>query len=499
MPDDYRWSIQSSGLHGAGSRWHEDTKTAWCRTISRLNDHYPLVIIGAGPAGLAAATVAAQHGLEVAVLDEQAMPGGQIYRAIESVPESQSQQLGGDYQRGGQLVTEFRASGAHYFSRTSVWSLNQQREIGLNQNDECRVITADRVLLATGAMERPVPFHGWTLPGVMNAGAGQILFKQNGLLPEDGLVLAGSGPLLLLLGWQYLHAGVKIAALLDTTPYTNLLHALPHLPRALLAHHFITRGLGYQQDLKRAGVPLIKAVTDLKAVGDSYLQAVNYTAGGKIKTIKTHHLMVHFGVIPNSQLSRAAGCKHAWNTSQKNLSPVVDRWSNSSIEGIQIVGDGASIGGARTAEHAGRIAAFQVLHSLGLFDRQQRDLVARADQKWMRDDLHIRPFLEKLFRPPAKLLGRPDNETTICRCEEVSAAEIRKEIASDHSQSNQIKFQTRSGMGPCQGRQCSQSVAHIVTTETGQSVTADSLYKVRPPVKPLSLGQLASLYPEESE
>lgn len=396
-------------------------------------------------------------------------------------------------------MEEFRASGAAYFPDSSVWSLNQKREIGLNHNQQTCMIQADRVLLANGAIERPVPFPGWTLPGVMNAGAGQIMLKQNGLVPEDGLVLAGSGPLLLLLGWQYLHAGVKIRAFLDTSPHVNLLRALPHLPRALLAHHFITRGLGYQFDLKRAGVPMIKAVTDLKAVGDTQLQAVHFKAGGKNHVIETERLMVHFGVIPNTHLSRAVGCKHKWNKSQQNLCPVVGRWSNSSCEGIQIVGDGASIGGARTAEHAGRIAAFQALHSLGLIDKKQRNQAARDDQKWMRDDQHIRPFLEKLFRHPKSLLSRPDAETIICRCEEVSAADIRREIASGHTHSNQIKFITRSGMGPCQGRQCTQAVAHIVAIETGQSITADSLYKVRPPVKPLSLGQLASLYPEEAE
>lgn len=457
------------------------------------------MIIGAGPAGLAAATVAAKQGLEVALMDEQLTPGGQIYRSIESIPAARAKLLGGDYQRGQKLVEDFRISGAAFFPQTSVWSLNKQREIGLIHNRQSKMITADRVLLANGAIERPLPFPGWTLPGVMNAGAGQIMLKQNGLLPEDGVVLAGSGPLLLLLGWQYQHAGVKIRALLDTTPHSNLLHALPYLPRALLAHHFITRGLGYQMDLKRAGVPIIKAVTDLTAVGDIKLESVEYKAGGKQHVIESERLMVHFGVIPNTHLSRAVGCKHRWNRSQQNLSPVVDRWSNSSCEGIQIVGDGASIGGARTAEHAGRIAAFQTLFSLGLMDKQQRDRCARDDQKWMRDDLHIRPFLEKLFHHPKSLLSRPADDTIICRCEEVSAADIRRQIAAGHRDSNQIKFITRCGMGPCQGRQCTQSVAHIVAAETGQSISADSLYKVRPPVKPLTLGQLASLFPEESE
>ncbi|MEA2093939.1 MAG: FAD-dependent oxidoreductase, partial [Pseudomonadota bacterium] len=166
-----------------------------------MKDHYPLVIIGAGPAGLAAAVVATEHGLDVALLDEQPTPGGQIYRAMESIPAARAELLGTEYQRGRDLVSAFRDSGVEYFPDTQVWSLNHPREIGLLRGNTPAMITADQVLLANGAMERPVPFPGWTLPGVMNAGAGQILFKSHGIVPAAGVVLAGSGPLLLLLAW----------------------------------------------------------------------------------------------------------------------------------------------------------------------------------------------------------------------------------------------------------------------------------------------------------
>lgn len=464
-----------------------------------MKDHYPLVIIGAGPAGLSAATVAAEQGLQVALVDELSLPGGQIFRSIESISQSIAQQLGADYQRGLKLVEALRDSDASYFPQTSVWSLNDRLEIGLIHQHKARVITADQVLIANGAMERPMPFPGWTLPGVMNAGAGQIMFKQNDMIPEDGVVLAGSGPLLLLLAWQYLHAGVKIQALLDTTPAKNLLHALPYLPRALLAHHYITRGFRYQLDLKRAAVPLFKGVTALEAAGDRHLQKVSFKIGSKKHDLETDLLLVHFGIIPNTHFSRAAGCKHLWDDNQQCLRPDVDGWGNSSCNGILIAGDGAGIGGARAAEHAGRLAAFEVLFKLALLDRTQRDRIARDDRKWMQEDLHIRPFLEKLFRHPQTLLVKQHDDTIICRCEEISAGDIRREISSGHRDSNQVKFISRCGMGPCQGRQCAQAVAHIVAAETGQPISSGDFYKVRPPVKPLSLGQLASLYPEQLE
>ena len=464
-----------------------------------MKDHYPLVIIGAGPAGLAAAVVAAEHGLDVALFDEQPAPGGQIYRAMESIPARRAGLLGDEYQRGRNLVSTFRSSGVAYFPDTQVWSLSHKRAIGLLQGKTPTMITADQVLLANGAMERPVPFPGWTLPGVMNTGAGQILFKSHGLVPAKGVVLAGSGPLLLLLAWQYLHAGVKMQALLDLTPVHNHLRALPQLPRALLASHYLTKGLAYKKDLKQAGISTLHNVSDLHAEGDEHLVSVTFRRQGRQHTIETDLLLTHFGVIPHTHLSRAAGCRHDWDKNQQCWRPQLDGWGNSSIDGILIAGDGAGIGGARTAEHAGRLAALQATYALGLIQRSERDRLARDDRKWMRDEQHIRPFLEAFFHIPGKLLSVPDDDTIVCRCEEVTAGQIRAAVPDGHSDSNQVKFLTRCGMGPCQGRQCADAVAHIVAAAGGNSIATGGHYRGRPPVTPLTLGQLASLFPGETE
>ena len=464
-----------------------------------MKQHYQLAVIGAGPAGLAAATLAAEQGVEVAVFDEQAAPGGQIYRAMESIPQHRARQLGDEYQRGRELVSAFRASGAKYFPETQVWSLNARREIGLLQQGQARAVTADQILIASGAIERPVPFPGWTLPGVMNAGAGQILFKAHGIVPDDGVVLAGSGPLLLLLAWQYLHAGVGVKALLDVTPMMNHLYALPRLPRALLAGHYLTKGLRYKRDLKRAGISTLHNVRGLRAQGKETLQAVSFLHNGREQSLETAALLVHFGVIPHAQLSRVAGCRHVWDDSQLCWQPHLDEWGRTSIDGILIAGDGGGIGGARTAEHSGRVAAFQALYALGALDRTARQRLARIDRKWMREESHIRPFLEAFFRISDDMLQVADDDTLVCRCEEVSAGQIRTAVADGHRDSNQVKFLTRCGMGLCQGRQCGEAVSHIVAAASGQAIQDIGHYRERPPVNPLTLGQLAGLHSEQTE
>lgn len=464
-----------------------------------MNNHYQLAIIGSGPAGLAAAATAAEHGITCALFDEQPAPGGQIYRSIESVPDERSKQLGDEYTRGKELADAFRQSKADYFPKTQVWSLNRQREIGLLHNNEAKIITADQVLVASGAMERPVPFPGWTLPGVMHAGAGQILFKSAGIIPTDGVVLAGSGPLLLLLAWQYLHAGVDVKALLDVTPVINHLRALPRLPRALLARHYLTKGLFYKADLKRAGIRTLQGVSKLHAEGKDKLQTIRFKHFGRDKTIETDLLLTHFGVIPQIWLTQAAGCEHQWDHSQQCWRPQHDEWGGTSLEGILVAGDGAGINGARSAEHAGRLAAFQALSNLGILSQQQRNQMARDDRKWMKDERHIRPFLEAFFHIPKNMLETTDDDTVVCRCEEITAGQIRDTAGRGHEDSNQIKFLARCGMGPCQGRQCVNAVAHITASATDKPVQQMGLYRGRPPVTPLTLGQLASLFQEEAQ
>jgi NADPH-dependent 2,4-dienoyl-CoA reductase/sulfur reductase-like enzyme len=153
-----------------------------------------LAIVGAGPAGMAAATLAAELGIETVLVDEQAAPGGQIYRAVERAPPNSP--LGPDYLAGRDLAAALRASRVEYRPNTTLWHIDPDSTLYLESDGRTETLMAQRILLATGAFERPVPIPGWTLPGVMGAGAAQILLKSADLVPEGRAVLAGQGPLL---------------------------------------------------------------------------------------------------------------------------------------------------------------------------------------------------------------------------------------------------------------------------------------------------------------
>ena len=152
--------------------------------LAGLKESYELAVVGAGPAGLAAATLAAELGIDTLLIDEQDGPGGQVYRAIARPPLGEPAILGADYWQGAALLVPFRASGAAYLPGAAVWSVSRALEIGVSAGGTARLIQAKHVILATGALERPFPIPGWTLPGVMTAGAAQILLKSSGLVAE---------------------------------------------------------------------------------------------------------------------------------------------------------------------------------------------------------------------------------------------------------------------------------------------------------------------------
>src|ERR1700749_3885881 len=167
-------------------------------TTAPRRDSYDVVVIGAGPAGLAAAATTAEAGLSTLLLDENVGPGGQVYRAINSTPVTERDQLGADYWIGADLVQAVRAGSVEMFQRATVWSLDRNLEIAVSIGGASAFIKARRVIVATGALERPFPIPDWTLPGVMTAGGAQILLKSSGLVPAGDFVLAGTGPLLWL-------------------------------------------------------------------------------------------------------------------------------------------------------------------------------------------------------------------------------------------------------------------------------------------------------------
>ncbi|MDF1791340.1 MAG: FAD/NAD(P)-binding oxidoreductase, partial [Thalassobaculaceae bacterium] len=451
-----------------------------------------LVIIGAGPAGLSAAATARDLGLDALILDEQPALGGQIYRNVVRVAAQRPADLaflGADYARGRDLARA--AGGVERRQGATVWHIGPMTRAGARQvvwseGGKARKLGARAVLLATGAMERPVPIAGWTLPGVTTVGALQVVLKQSGLYPQGRVVLAGSGPLLMLLAAQYAAAGISIEAILDTTPAGGLNRALPWLPLAAIgARRTLMKGWRLRSAYAGAARRLWTGVTDVRAEGEGTLRTVRFTdAQGAAREIEADTLALHEGVIPNPQLPRLVEAAHAWVPQQRCFRPLLDSYGASSAAGIYIAGDGGGILGAEAAEASGRVAAAAVAHRLGRIAEAERDFRAAPDLDRLTGQRWLRRFLDAMF-PPPNWIGRTADAVFVCRCEEVCAADLRK--VAPHAQGpNQLKAYTRAGMGPCQGRMCGNTVAEVLAQARGMAPDAVGYYHIRPPAKPVT-------------
>ncbi|KRR21491.1 FAD/NAD(P)-binding oxidoreductase [Bradyrhizobium lablabi] len=456
---------------------------------------YDVVVIGAGPAGLAAAATAAEAGLSTLLLDENAGPGGQVFRAIASTPVTERAQLGADYWVGADLVKAVRASGAEIIQRATVWSLDRHIEIGVSVGGVSAFVKARRVILATGALERPFPIPGWTLPGVMTAGAAQTMLKSSALVPDGRTVIAGQGPLLWLLAAQILRLGGRIGRILDTTERRNYLAALPHA-FAFLTSPYFAKGLALMREV-RAKVPVVSGVGELSAAGDGQLATVTYLAGGRRETMQADLLLLHQGVVPNVNLAMAAGVEHRWDESQLCWSPVLDQNGNSSIDGIAIAGDGAGIGGAGAAVFRGYIAARAAVEALVPASAAKLTPMAELRTGLVHAE-RGRAFLDTLFRP-APQFRIPSGDTVVCRCEEVTAKDILEAVAIGATGPNQLKAYRRTGMGPCQGRLCGLTVTELMAEARGKSPQEIGYYRLRAPVKPITLAELAAVAKTEDD
>ncbi len=453
-----------------------------------------LIVVGAGPAGLAAATTAADAGLKTVLLDEQPAAGGQIYRAVTGAGAARGAVLGRDYLAGAGLVQAMQAADVQHLTGAVVWQIEPSPggiTVSYSRGGQAAQLRAARLVLATGALERPMPIPGWTLPGVMTAGAGQILLKTAGVVASRA-VLAGTGPLLYLLAVQMARAGMPPLAIVETQGKRDILRALPHLRHGWRGWRTLFKGLGLLAELRSKGVRRITGAQDLRIEGQDRATGLAFTAAGHAQQIACETVLLHSGVVPNTQISRALRMGHDWLEGQQSFAPRCDPWGETSAPGIFIAGDGAGISGAIAAEHAGHLAALQIAHKLGRIDTRTRDAKARKAVRQMSAERALRPFLDAAY-PVAPQVQMPADSTIICRCEEVTAGQLRGWVQAGGTGPNQIKAFGRVGMGPCQGRICGLSVTAVIAQELGVPPKDVGQFRTRPPYKPVTLGEMAAL------
>ena len=436
-----------------------------------------LAIIGAGPAGLTAARVAASRGLAVTVLDENSAAGGQVWR--------------GGAGGGTEAFARAERAGAAFRFGATVWDVTAENVIAWSDGLLSRRLRAQAILVAAGSMERPVVFKGWTLPGVMSVGALQTAFKSGGVVPAGDWVMAGSGPLPLLVLAEFAAKGIKPKAYLDTTMRGGLGGALPYLAGAVGRPEF-SRGLGLLVARALSGVKIYRWVNDIEALGGDRVEAVVATLGSGSVRLETPLLAVHEGVVPQTAIARLMGVEHYWNPLRRAFEPELDPHGRVEGRRLWIAGDAAGIEGETSAVLQGEIAAFDIGHALERIDTATRDRRCGWLRTQRARQQKLRRFIDHRYPPPELARGLED-EVIVCRCERVTAGAIRAAIAAGATGPNRVKTFTRCGMGLCQGRMCGLLLSEIVALTTKQRMDEVGALRIRPPLKPVRLGELAEL------
>jgi NADPH-dependent 2,4-dienoyl-CoA reductase/sulfur reductase-like enzyme len=458
-----------------------------------MSNEHRVVIVGAGPAGVRAAETLVAAGIAPIVLDENARWGGQIYRqppANGAFQRSKKALYGFEAHKADALHTTMAALLPHldYRPDTLAWACEPGRLDTLHAGREISV-PFSHLIIASGATDRVLPVPGWTLPGVYTLGGAQVALKAQGCAIGQRVVLAGTGPLLYLVAYQYVKAGAQVVAVLDTSPLPQQIAAAPKLARQPAT---FAKGLYYVGWLTMRGVRIERDVTLIGIRGDRGVSAIEWrvsTDNAKTETIACDAVGISFGLKPETQLADLAGCRFRFDAHNRCWLPELDPAGRSSVRGIYLAGDGAGIAGADAAELAGRRTALALLDDLGIAHPRGPDMREAASlERSLQRIAVFREGIEAAFAPPARCAAQWPDDMTVCRCEEIDAGTLRRCIRSgEASEINRLKALTRVGMGRCQGRMCGEAALTLLAEETGKSLETVGRLRSQPPVKPIPL------------
>ena len=459
---------------------------------------YDLIVMGAGPAGAAAAIKARSLGLRVGVIDEAPEAGGQVYRAPS--PALTATQPDADRAKGDALRAKLAASGAVLYANHRVWSLTSGFSVIAIGPDGPLTLEAPNLIVAAGAIERHIPVTGWTLPGVIGLAGATILLKAHGVLPGRRVVVAGSGPLLLLVASKIVAAGGEVAAVIDAAPRASWLARAG----AMLARpDLMAKGAGWLLALLKARVPIHSGAAIRTIHGTDGVESVTISAvdrnwrpvGGAERTVPADAVCLGFGLLPSTEVTRLLGAEHRYEPELGGWVPAVDASFQSSVPGLFVAGDGAGVRGADAAPLSGELAALAVARRLGRGGDLASE-ITKIENAWHRS-ARFGAAMSALAMPPPGAAALIAAEATVCRCEGLTRATLDAAIAGGARTLADLKATTRCGMGPCGGRVCGEAAAMLIGAATGWARETIGQPSARPPLRPVPLAAITGAFDYE--
>ncbi|MFH1135602.1 MAG: (2Fe-2S)-binding protein [Pseudomonadota bacterium] len=453
-------------------------------------ERFEAVIVGLGPAGLAAAAELGRLGVRMAVVDENPEPGGQVYRRPSpGFLITNPRFLGRKQRQGERLIKEFNEvrDQCAVFNDADVWGVFESRSLSLARGDDIFRIGFKKLLLAEGAMERPRPFPNWTLPGILTLGGLHKLVVQERTLPGRDFLLAGRSPLLVPVAASIIKAGGRVAAICDPVPARRYLKlALEFLKRRELARE----AWSYLYPVIKNGTPILRPFSIVSAAGGSRVEEARVAAldrqgrpvPGSERRFQVDVVGVSDGFSPLGRLARLCGCDHVFDSRQRYWRPRTDDALRAGGSGIYLVGDSKGLGGRELAEVEGRLAALHIAAELGRLSNSELE---RRQGPLRRERERCRRYAAVLRDVYAHddSLDLSDKDLVVCRCEGVTVGDLEAGLDMGYRNINEMK-RTRLGMGPCQGRTC-ESIAAALMLQKGLPIEEIGYLNPRPPLRPL--------------
>lgn len=459
-----------------------------------------VLVIGAGPAGLAAAAAAVAAGLDVVLVDERTKLGGQYFKQPSEAYHLHEQDLDKQYRQGRELIGRVASSQIRILKGVKIWGAFSPDHILAVGEDTRWVLRPRRLLVSTGAYERGVPMPGWTLPGVMTTGAAQTLLRANQVSPGTRVLVSGNGPLNLQVAAEMVRAGVTVVGLAELANLKSPSNLSAVLQMMSTVPSLISDGLSYTATLARNRVPMLSGSSVIRFDGEGKVAQATVARidpsgkpiPGSERVFEVDAVCVGFGFLPSNEIARSLGCKHEFDSKRGFLTVGHDSAGRTSIPQVWVVGDSGGVAGAKVARAAGVLAGVAIARDLGRDVPESLEQEKEKAERNLRRNSRFQDALWRVYEAPNLEDKLADPDTIVCRCENLSLRQITVELSDSIHTAGALKRVTRAGMGKCQGRYCGPVVTSMVARKSGNPIDEFAGFLSQVPYKPTEIALIAA-------